>query len=73
MRCIGEVVEEQKRKDKLGGWMIGGSEGKIGRSCGMLRRPSFVGPVDVYVTSECIDLYISCIIPRCLFWEVSVM
>ena len=29
--------------------------------------------VDVYVTSERIHLYISCIIPQCLFQEVSVM
>ena len=29
--------------------------------------------VYVYVTLECIHLYISCIVPRCLFREVSVM
>ena len=29
--------------------------------------------VDVFVTSECIHLYILCIVPRCLFREVSVM
>ena len=29
--------------------------------------------VDVIVTSECIHLYILCIVPRCLFWEVIVM
>ena len=29
--------------------------------------------VDVFVTSECIHLYILCIIPRCLFREVFVM
>ena len=29
--------------------------------------------VDVFVTSECIHLYILCIVPRCLFQEVSVM
>ena len=29
--------------------------------------------VDVYVTAECIHLYISCIVPRCLFQEVFVM
>ena len=29
--------------------------------------------VDVFVTSKCIHLYILCIVPRCLFWEVSVM
>ena len=28
--------------------------------------------VDVFVTSECIHLYILCILPRCLFQEVSV-
>ena len=28
---------------------------------------------DVYVTFECIHLYISCIIPQCLFQEVSIM
>ena len=26
--------------------------------------------VDVIVTSECIHLYVLCIIPRCLFWDV---
>ena len=30
-------------------------------------------PVDVFVTSECIHLYILCLLPRCLFWEVSIM
>ena len=29
--------------------------------------------VDVFVTSECIQLYILCLVPRCLFREVSVM
>ena len=29
--------------------------------------------VDVIVTLECIQLYILCIVPRCLFQEVSVM
>ena len=29
--------------------------------------------VNVFVTSECIHLYILCIIPRCLFWDVFVM
>ena len=29
--------------------------------------------VDVFVTLKCIKLYILCIAPRCLFWEVSVM
>ena len=29
--------------------------------------------VDVFVTSECIHLYILCIVPRCLFREVSIM
>ena len=29
--------------------------------------------VDVFVTSECIHLYILCIVPWCLFREVSVM
>ena len=29
--------------------------------------------VDVFVTSKCIHLYIVCIVPRCLFWEVSIM
>ena len=28
---------------------------------------------DVFVTSKCIHLYISCIVPRCLFQEVSIM
>ena len=29
--------------------------------------------VDVFVTSECIQLYILCIVPQCLFQDVSVM
>ena len=29
--------------------------------------------VDVFVTLECIHLYILCIVPRFLFWEVSIM
>ena len=29
--------------------------------------------VDVFVTSECIQLCILCLVPRCLFWDVSVM
>ena len=29
--------------------------------------------VDVFVTSECIHSYILCIVPQCLFWDVSVM
>ena len=29
--------------------------------------------VDVIVTSECIHLYLLCIIPQCLFWDVSLM
>ena len=29
--------------------------------------------VDVIVTSECIHLYILCIVPQCLFQEVFVM
>ena len=29
--------------------------------------------VDVFVTLECIHLYILCLVPRCLFREVSVM
>ena len=29
--------------------------------------------VDVFVTSECIHLYILCIVPRCSYREVSVM
>ena len=29
--------------------------------------------VDVIVTSEFIHPYIICIVPRCLFWDVSVM
>ena len=29
--------------------------------------------VDVIITSQCIHLYILCIVPRCLFQEVSVM
>ena len=29
--------------------------------------------VDVIITSECIHLYLLCIVPRCLFWEVSLM
>ena len=29
--------------------------------------------VDVIVTLECIHLYILCILPLCLFWEVVVM
>ena len=29
--------------------------------------------VDVFVTSECIHLYILSIVPRCLFWEISIM
>ena len=29
--------------------------------------------VDVIITSECIHLYILCIIPQCLFWDVSIM
>ena len=32
------------------------------------------GPsVDVIVTSECIHLYFLCIVPQCLFQDVSVM
>ena len=31
------------------------------------------GYVDVFVTSECIHLYILCIVPGCLFQEVSVL
>ena len=29
--------------------------------------------VDVFVTSEFIHVYILCIVPQCLFWEVFVM
>ena len=29
--------------------------------------------IDVIVTLECIHLYIICIVPRCLFWDVFVM
>ena len=29
-------------------------------------------PIDVFVTSECIHLYILCIVPQCLFQEVSI-
>ena len=29
--------------------------------------------VNVSVTLECIHLYIFCIVPLCLFWDVSVM
>ena len=29
--------------------------------------------VDVFVTLECIHLYILCLVPQCLFWEVSIM
>ena len=32
-----------------------------------------LSPVDVIVTSECIHLYILCIVPRCLFQDVFVM
>ena len=31
------------------------------------------GTVDVIATSECIHLYILCIVPRCLFQGVSIM
>ena len=34
---------------------------------------SYHDAVNVFVTSECIHLYILCIVPRCLFWDVSVM
>ena len=38
------------------------------------RIPSYLrGSVDVFVTSKCIYLYILCLVPRCLFQEVSVM
>ena len=37
------------------------------------RRPMLGVHVDVFVTSECIHLYILCLVPRCLFWEVSLM
>ena len=30
-------------------------------------------PLDVFVTSECIHLCISCIVTRCLFQDVSIM
>ena len=33
------------------------------------RKPA----VDVFVTSECIHLYILCLVLRCLFQEVSIM
>ena len=32
-----------------------------------------VPPIDVFVTLECIHLYILCIVPQCLFQEVSIM
>ena len=35
--------------------------------------PTLTQCVDVIVTSECIHPYILCIVPRCLFWDVSVM
>ena len=34
---------------------------------------SGITSVDVFVTSECIHLYILFLVPRCLFREVSVM
>ena len=38
------------------------------------RIPSYLrGSIDVFVTSECIHLYILCLVPQCLFWEVSIM
>ena len=32
-----------------------------------------VGHVDVFVTLKCIHVYILCLVPRCLFREVSIM
>ena len=38
------------------------------------RRSGWIlDPVDVIVTSECIHLYILCIVTRCLFQDVSIM
>ena len=33
----------------------------------------YLETVNLFVTSECIHPYILCIVPRCLFWDVSVM
>ena len=39
----------------------------------VLNRGKVTTHVGVFVTWECIHLYISCIVPLCLFQEVSIM
>ena len=60
-------------------WLEDADDGMIQRRRPVLtncveRIPSSLrGSVDVFVTSECIHPYILCIVPRCLFRDVSVM
>ena len=55
------------RKNKTGFF------GEHGKYCWTIVLNRWALSVDVFVTSECIHFYILCIVPQCLFREVSVM
>ena len=52
--------------------LVGEEVGRQQPCFGALQAP-LAQYVDVIITSQCIHLYILCIVPRCLFQEVYVM
>ena len=54
-------------------WLVQLANGTKRRVSEVVEKCPLVMDVDVIVTLKCIHLYILCIVPRCLFGEVSVM